>query len=291
MLPVRVGPRDPAPSRLRYRLTRLWLRPRVRRLVNIGLPALAVAATGWMLAAELDLPRRTIEAARSLRATIVERPQFTVTRMAIPDVSPELVEQIREASLVGLPVNSLEVNVAAVRERVEALDAVERARVRALPNGVLEIRAIERIPVVLWRSAAGLELLDATGVRVAEVDSRLRRPDLALIAGDGAETRVPEALALIVEAGPVARRMRGLVRVGERRWDLVLDRDQVIKLPEAEPLAALSRVVALQVADALLERDVTVIDMRDPRRPMVRLGAPALAERARPAQIAEGEDA
>ena len=35
MLPVKAPPRglrrDPAPSRLRYRLTRLWLRPRVRR--------------------------------------------------------------------------------------------------------------------------------------------------------------------------------------------------------------------------------------------------------------------
>ena len=58
---------------------------------------------------------------------------------------------------------------------------------RALASGVLEIRAIERVPVVVWRSGRGLELLDQNGVRVAEVDSRLRRPDLPLIAGDGAD--------------------------------------------------------------------------------------------------------
>ena len=72
-------------------------------------------------------------------------------------------------------------------------------------------------------------------MRVAEIDGRLRRPDLPLIAGEGAEQHVPEALALLAETGPVATRVRGLVRVGERRWDLVLDRDQVVKLPEADP--------------------------------------------------------
>ena len=91
--------------------------------------------------------------------------------------------------------------------------------------------------MVVWRSAAGLELLDQNGVRVAEVDSRLRRPDLPLIAGEGAEAHVPEALALLAETRPVAERLRGLVRVGERRWDLVLDRGQVVKLPEPDPVA------------------------------------------------------
>jgi cell division protein FtsQ len=163
--------------------------------------------------------------------------------------------------------------------------------VQAQPNGVLEIRAIERVPVVLWRSAGGLQLLDQNGVRVAEVDSRLRRPDLPLLAGAGAEARVPEALALLDDARPLFGRIRGLVRVGERRWDLVLDRDQLIRLPEAEPSAALRRVMALQAADELLERDLTVVDMRDPRRPMVRLTEHATSELIRLRLMSMGEDA
>ena len=162
---------------------------------------------------------------------------------------------------------------------------------RALPSGVLEIRAIERVPVVVWRSQDGLELLDQNGVRVAEIDSRLRRPDLPLIAGAGADGHVPEALALLGEARPVAERVRGLVRVGERRWDLVLDRDQVVRLPEADPVAALGRVMALDAAEDLLERDLTVVDMRDPRRPMLRLTEHAVAELERLRAATTGEDA
>lgn len=296
MLPVarhspKASRRDPAPSRLRYRLTRLWLRPAFRRLVNFGVPMLAGLLAAWTLAAELDLKARAIRAVADVRAALIDRPAFLITRMAIPGVSDDLAEAIRVASFVSLPVNSLEVDVTAVRDRVEALAAVERASVRAVAGGTLEIRAIERVPVVVWRSAAGLQLLDHTGVRVAEVDSRLRRPDLPLIAGEGAAAMVPEALALLDDAGPIAARIRGLVRVGARRWDVVLDRDQVIRLPEADPLAALGRVMALQAAEELLARDVTVVDMRDPTRPMLRLTDHAQAELIRLRELIKGEDA
>lgn len=292
MLPVKATPRrDPAPSRLRYRLTRLWLRPWFRRLTNFGVPLVALLLAAWTLTAEYDLRGRAAEAIESLRAAIVTQPQFMITRIETPDVSPDLAEQIRVAAFVSLPASSLEVNVVSVRGRVESLDAVERARVRALASGVLEIRAIERVPVAVWRGPGRIELLDQQGVRVAEVDSRLRRPDLPLIVGPGADAHVPEALEIFEAAGPVRNRVRGLVRMGERRWDIILDRDQVIRLPEADPVAALSKVMALQAAESLLGRDLTVVDMRDPRRPMLRLSTHAMAELARLRAMVTGEDA
>jgi cell division protein FtsQ len=292
MLPVKAAPRrDPAPSRLRYRMTRLWLRPWFRRVVNFGVPMLAGVLAAWTLMAQYDMRGQVEALSERMHEAIVERPQFTITSIEVPDVSRDLAEQIRVAAFVRLPTSSLELDVNAVRERVEALGSVERARVRALPSGVLEIRADERVPVVVWRAPNGLELLDRNGVRVAEVDSRMRRPDLPLIAGDGASTHVPEALAVMAEAAPVAARIRGLVRVGERRWDLVLDRDQVIKLPEADPAAALAQVMALEAADQLLKRDVSVVDMRDPGRPMLRLTEHALEERTKSKSKVAGEDA
>jgi cell division protein FtsQ len=291
MLPVRVRRPDPAPSRLRYRLNRLWLRPRFRRLVNFGVPMLAGVATVWTVSAEYDLRGKAAALLVAAREAIVERPQFVITEMAVPDVSRDLAEAIRVAAFVHLPVSSLELDVGAVRDRIESLDAVERARVRALASGILEIRAVERVPVVVWRSEAGLELLDQNGVRVAEIDSRLRRPDLPLVAGAGADTRVPEALALLAEARPVAERVRGLVRRGERRWDLVLDRGQVVKLPEDDPVGALARVMALDAADDLLARDISVVDMRNPERAMLRLTEHAVGELERLKATAAGEDA
>ena len=155
MLPVRTAPRrDPAPSRLRYRLNRLWLRPGVRRATNFGVPMLAGVLAAWTVMAQYDLRGHIAGWVEAAREAIVQRPQFTITEIAVPDVSKDLAEAIRVAAFVRLPASSLELDVNAVRDRIESLDAVERARVRALASGVLEIRAIERVPVVVWRSAA-----------------------------------------------------------------------------------------------------------------------------------------
>jgi cell division protein FtsQ len=259
--------------------------------VNFGVPMAVGVLAAWTLMAEFDLRSRALDLWTAARDAVIEQPRFTIREIAVPDVSPDLAEQIRIAAFVPLPVSSLEVNVGLVRSRVESLAAVERARVRALASGVLEIRAIERVPVLVWRTPEGVQLLDKNGVRVAEVDSRLRRPDLPLIAGEGASAHVPEALALLDVALPVLPRIRGLVRVGERRWDVVLDRDQVISLPEEDAVATLERVMALHVGEDLLGRDLSVVDMRDPRRPMLRLNEHAAAELIRLRTIAMGEDA
>ena len=85
-----------------------------------------------------------------------------------------------------------------------------------------------------------------------------------------------EALALIDAAGPLVMRLRGLVRVGERRWDLVLDRNQRILLPTDRPVQALERLLALDQSDDLLARDLVAIDLRQDKRPVLRLGEDAL---------------
>ena len=284
-------PSDPAPSRLSYRLTRIWLRPGVRRMVNVGVPALAGVLGLWTFAAELELRARLTGLAGDLREAILHQPQFVVSRIEVPNVSDDLAEAVRIAAFVNLPISSLELSVSSVRARIEALDAVEAARVRVLPSGILRVEAVERVPVVVWRTGERLFLLDGDGVRVAEIDGRLRRPDLPLIAGSGAELHVSEALQLIQIAEPIEDRVRGLARIGERRWDLVLDRSQTILLPEVDASASLRRVVEMHSVHSLLDRDVQVVDMRDPRRPMLRLGSHASEEFARSNTIDPGEDA
>ena len=71
-------------------------------------------------------------------------------------------------------------------------------------------------------------------------------------------------------------RLRALTRRGERRWDMVLDRGQVLQLPEKAPVRALERTLALQAAMDLLDRDVAVVDMRNPGRLTVRMGGDAV---------------
>jgi cell division protein FtsQ len=279
--PPRPGPRilrrDPAPSRTAYRLQRLWLTPMVRGLARVGVPVALI-----VLAAALWLGDGTHRAAllarfETVKLNIQNRPEFQVGLLRIEGASPAVDAAIRAMLPVALPASSFALNLDGLRGKIAGLDAVARVDLR-VQRGVLLVEVAERVPAVLWRHATGVELLDATGHRIATLIGRDMRPDLALIAGAGAEREVPEALAILAAAAPILPRARGLVRIGERRWDLVLDRDQRILLPESGAVAAVERVLALQRAEDLLARDFTVLDMRLAARPTLRLSAHAQDE-------------
>lgn len=283
------APRDPAPSRVSYRLQRLWLTPLFRSLIRTGLPALAVTAGLGLYLADEDTQETIQIAVSDLRRSIAERPEFTVKLMAIDGASESLSEDIREVLSLDFPVSSFDLELDEMQRRIAGLDAVARADLRIRQGGILQIEIAERVPAVVWRAEDALELLDAEGRRVAPLASRLDRPDLPLIAGHGAEEAVPEALRILAAAETLTDRVRGLVRVGARRWDLVLTRDQRILLPEDNPVRALEQVIALDDAQDLLSRDVAAVDMRNPARATVRLSATAVEELQRIRAIESGD--
>lgn len=272
---ARTARREPGPSRLAYRLNRLWLTPFYRRLFRIGLPLLLVAAiTGLWLSDETRRANLTGGVAAVVE-NIQSREAFMVRTMEIEGASPAVDRALRAMLPVTLPASSFDIELRDLRQAVERLDAIEKVEFRIRPGGILSAVVVEREPAILWRHARGLDLLDAQGYRVASVTSREVRRDLPLIAGEGAARHTDEALALIDAAGPILPRLRGLERVGERRWDVVLDRGQRIMLPTARPLPALRQALAMDAQDGLLSRDVTVIDLRDPARPVLRMGLTA----------------
>lgn len=281
-------PRDPAPSRLTYRLQRLWLTPLFRRAVLRGLPLAAVLAVPALWLADADRRADLTARVAEIRRDVETRPEFMVKLMAIEGASPSVDEDIREILPLDFPVSSFDLDLHAMRRTVEEIDAVHSAALRIRPGGILELTVVERVPATVWRGAAGLELLDAEGHRVAPIEARGLRPDLPLIAGEGADAAVAEALQLVAAAAPIETRLRGLVRVGARRWDVVLDRDQRILLPAQGAVAALERVIALDAVSDMLGRDIQVVDLRNPDRPTVRLSPEAVEEFRRIRRLQSG---
>ena len=234
--------RDPAPSRWAYRLNRMWLTPAFRLAVRAGLPLALTAAVAGLWMADAGRRQALFDTYAELRSEFQNRPEFMVNLVSIEGASPLLAEAIRAGLGFELPKSSFGIDLGETRALVETFDAVERADLRIVAGGVLQINVTERLPALVWRAPDGVWLVDAGGHRVARIGARSLRGDLPLIAGEGAAASASEALALVQAAGPLVPRLRGLVRMGERRWDLVLDRDQRILLPEDNPVRALERL-------------------------------------------------
>lgn len=270
--------RDPAPSRLSYRMQRWMLTPGVRLLLRIGVPmAVVFVASSAFLASDQRREKLNVFVA-GVRSSIQERPEFMVSLMAIDGAGLNLAEDIREVVPLDFPISSFDLELEQIREIVAGLNPVKNASVRIRPGGILQIDVVERLPVIVWRDRTGIVLLDEDGAQVNDIPRRIVRADLPLIAGHGADKHVPEALALIAAAGPLSDRLRGLVRIGERRWDVVLDRNQRILLPADKPVRALEHVIALSQAQDMLKRDLAVVDMRIAARPTIRMTAEAVKD-------------
>ncbi len=270
--------RDPAPSRWAYRMQRIMLTPHLRRLIRVGLPMLAVATCIGIYFSSETRRAAIIDTFVDLKEKFEHRPEFMVTLASIEGCSKDLAEAVRARMDVKLPQSSFDLDLEAARARIEGLDAVKSAELRVRSGGVLQVIVTERQPVAIWRMDEGLTLVDDTGHRVASLISRADRPDLPLIAGAGADKAAAEALEILAAAGPLAPRIRGLVRMGERRWDLVLDRDQRILLPTENPVRAVERLLALDHAQDIVNRDLLTVDLRLPNRPTLRLSPYALTQ-------------
>ena len=270
--------RDPAPSRLAYRMNRLMLTPAFRNFLRIGLPVLLIAAGATFWASDESRRIDAAERVAEVKRQVQERPEFMVRMMAVENASADVAAEVRVRVPLDFPVSSFDLELEDIRRTIEEIDAVERASVHVRQGGVLSVDVVEREPVVVWRAEEGLVLLDIGGHQVNALTARNQRPDLPLIVGDGAGAHVEEALRLVEAASPVLPRMRALARIGKRRWDVVLDRNQRIMLPEADALVAMDKVMALDAAQDLLARDISVIDFRNPRRPVLRLTDTAIGE-------------
>lgn len=269
---------DPAPSRMAWRMQRLMLTPAFLFGLRIGVPFSLALIAGTIYLSDDARRGQIAQTYADARASIEQRPEFMVKLMAIDGVQDTLAADVRAAVPVDFPISSFDLDLPAMRDAIMALPGIKQASLRVKPGGLLHVDVQPRVPVAVWRSEDGLALVDLDGSYIGTLEHRNDRPDLPLIVGDAANTSVSEALELSRVAAPLGDRLRGFVRMGARRWDVVLDRDQRILLPETGGTQALERVIALESAQEVLTRDVARVDMRLAQRPTVQMNKEATQE-------------
>ncbi|MCF8496798.1 MAG: FtsQ-type POTRA domain-containing protein [Alphaproteobacteria bacterium] len=151
---------------------------------------------------------------------------------------------------------------------IERIEWVKTARVeRRLPDTIY-IGLQERTPLALWQKDQKLSVLDEEG-KIITAQGISRFADLIIVMGEGAPEQAPAFLADLAAEPSLYKRATSARYVGHRRWDLVLDRKITIKLPEEERAFALSRLAQAQAENALLDRDIESVDLRETDRIVV----------------------
>jgi cell division protein FtsQ len=185
-------------------------------------------------------------------------------------------QQVFDALGVQPHTSTLGFDVEAARQRIAELPAVETVTVRKTYPGDVTVLITEKQPVARWAVDGITFLIDGKGEQIGEAQGAY--VDLPLVIGDGA---ADDALVMIRALNGFPILQEGLValsRIADRRWDLIYDTGLRVQLPEQGVAQAMTRLVTYQNDYQLLDRDVTIIDLRIDNIVAVRPNKPAETE-------------
>ena len=228
--------------------------------------ALVLGAPSWMWrTGSLD---GYVEEARAVAVAASARLGFRIREVLLvgrEQVSRDAVLAALELELGG-PMLGLDPD--SMRTRLERHRWIKRARIATrLPDTVF-IEIEERRPFALWQREGRLQLIDDEGAVIADRDLH-RYAHLPLIVAQSKPARAKPVLDLLAREPDLKRRVRALIEVGGRRWNIRIDNGIDVRLPEAEPAAAWSELAQLDRRHALLARRISAIDLRIPSRIVV----------------------
>jgi len=183
-------------------------------------------------------------------------------------VETEKEELLRSLRLSrGAPILALDIDRAL--ERVISLPWVRTAVIeRQLPD-VIHLKLEERRPLALWQNKGRFTLIDTRGEPIP-LPNVGRFSSLVVVVGRDAPLNAANLLDTLAVAPELARKVKAAVRVGGRRWDVQLENKVDVRLPESGAVAAWVQLAEMQNRHQLLDKDVTVVDLRLPDRIIVR---------------------
>lgn len=159
----------------------------------------------------------------------------------------------------------LAVDPKAARTALLALPWVIDASVERQLPGTILVRLTESRPMALWQSQSRVRLIDQDG-RVLAEDGLDAYSDLPLVVGADAPEAAADLIRMLGRHPSLSDRVTAAIRVGGRRWDLLLSGGLAIRLPEDDVATALDRLERADRDHRLLSRDLAAIDMRLPDR-------------------------
>lgn len=167
------------------------------------------------------------------------------------------------------------------KQRLENLPWVREASVqRRFPNTVM-VNITERTPIGFLQQNRQLSLVDESGTILAK-DGLGRWSSLPILIGEQAPQHAPLLMKELNSHPEIYRRVKAMTFVNQRRWNLRLDNNVDVLLPENEIPTALDRLDRAQTDSHILEKDITAVDLRLADRMIVTPTPAAAARRAAP---------
>jgi cell division protein FtsQ len=169
-------------------------------------------------------------------------------------------------------------DVEAARQRIVELPWVKDATVSKVYPDTIVVKLVERKAFAIWQHDDQLTLVDRSGTPIVAF-TEAKYAGLPLVVGAGASEKAESLIALVHSHPDIAGKVKGYIRIADRRWDLRLENGITIRLPEKNAGGALDQLTRLDNQYGLLSRDIETVDLRDSERLVLKLAPEAAKER------------
>ena len=131
---------------------------------------------------------------------------------------------------------------------------------RKLPS-IIEINITEHKPFALWQHNNKLALINREGHVITRKNAN-KYLNFPLVIGVDAPAHAAGILDIIYKKPKLSKDIVAATRVGKRRWNITIDGNIKILLPEKNYEMAWDRLLQLQDEKQILDRKILSIDMR-----------------------------
>ncbi|WP_235890891.1 cell division protein FtsQ/DivIB [Pararhizobium mangrovi] len=197
------------------------------------------------------------------------------------NVETSEIDVLQQLGLDG-DTSLLTIDAHAARDQLVKLPWVADAEVRKVYPGSLNIHLRERKAFAIWQHAGQLSLIERSGRVIAPFVQGTKFAALPLYVGRGAQEKAAAFNDLLSAWPDLVHRAKAVVRVDDRRWNLVFDNNVTLKLPHEHVAQALEDFDVMEKQRDVLDHDIVAVDLRLADRITVQL-SPAAAERRREA--------
>mgnify|MGYP006383170775 FL=1 len=184
------------------------------------------------------------------------------------DIAATLNADVR-TPLLSIPIEH-------VREVLLKNDWIKNVIIERRFPSTIYINITEREPIAIWQQNKKLYLVDDEGHVITPSDI-VKFTKLPHIIGSDAPLHVASLLHNIESDTELKKHILSSVRYGERRWNLILEQDITVKMPEVNFVDAYQYLSKLYKSNKLFDQDYKVIDLRDPSKYFFEKNKPAPA--------------
>ncbi|MBQ8686634.1 MAG: cell division protein FtsQ/DivIB [Alphaproteobacteria bacterium] len=175
------------------------------------------------------------------------------------------LSMIANAASVAPGTRTYSVNLDNINTRILSVPGVQKSAVRRLANGNLSVQVSLYTAIALWTDGANYYPLSADGT-IVNTPTEIRDENHIVFRG-----AVPNDISAITDA---AQNLLGILDyiewIENRRWNLHTTGGITIKLPEHNAINAINTLITMNQTHHILNRKISVIDMRDDARILVK---------------------